>query len=174
MKNKIFLLWAVLIFSFTVTSCKNGSEPKEEDWKGKDWIYQTWVLVEKNINDEKEMFPNDDKYPITLTFYPTKEFRGRCDANSYKGTFERVKFGYTISFSISSITDPVSNLWFSDYINELSQINRVSVLVFKEEIDLEPIKMELELYNEQRSVIFSFMDKKSFEETYFKLEKWYD
>ena len=108
-------------------------------------------------------------YPVTLTFCSTQKFRGRHDANSYGGTSIINK--NNISFIIDSITDCMDIPWFFDYVFfELKQIDQA--FIFSQNNDT--TNMQLKLSNQENSIILFFINKKWFEETYFKLEEWYD
>ena len=165
MNHKIFLLCAVLIFA--TVACNDSNEPKilEEN------LYQTWVLIEKNINNTKEVLPDND-HPITLIFYPTNKLRGRHDQNTYYGTFA-IKQG-DVAFDAITSTDGYGIPWYWNYIGdcsigELIQTNKVSI--FSQHNN--PSNMQLQLSNQSGSVVLHFINKKWFEEAYFELKEGY-
>jgi len=129
---------------------------------------QTWVLIEKEINNTTEVMPPDDIYPVTLTFYPTKEFRGRHDANIYEGTFWISRDA--ISFSYTGITDVTDIDWYLIYLLELSEISKVFISSHNSDTN----NMQLQLSNSDGSIRLNLINKKWFEETYFELEDWYN
>ncbi len=145
-----------------------GSSIKNNDRLLEKKLYQTWILVEKNINNIKELLPTDDLYPITLTFYSEKDFRGRHDANSYKGIFEINE--NTVSFSFDFVTDCGDIDWYWHYVSELLQMEKA--LIFQQDNDT--TNVQLKLSNQENSITLFFINKKWFEETHFKLEEWYD
>ena len=130
-------------------------------------LYQTWVLIEKEINNTKEILPADDVYPVTLTFCKTKDFCGRHDANSYEGKYEINKGN--ISFSTISVTDCNDIDWYWNYISELGKINKVSIFSQSENTN----NMQLQLSNQDGSIILYFINQEWFEKTYFELEDGY-
>jgi hypothetical protein len=120
---------------------------------------KTWILVEKEINGVKESLPEDEPYPVTLTFFSDTAFRGRCDENTYKGIY------FIQSDNISLIhmfmTDGSATEWVLNYIDKLSSFNKIA---------LTDTTMQLK----SRSLICYFVSKEKFEKDYFKLEEWYN
>ena len=138
-------------------------------------LYQTWVLVEKEVNGTKEALPEDDVYPITLTFYPEiftffqdiyYNARGRCDANTYEVMYETN--GNAISLRHVSITDCGGTKWYWDYLQEINAMDTFALQC--ENAD----KMQLRLSNMDGSIVLHFINRKWFEETYFELDKLYN
>ena len=146
-------------------------------------LFQTWVLIEKEINNIKETPPTNDTYyschyPVTLTFYPTIStepsmsfnFSGRADNNSYRGTYKIS--GNTISFFAGEMfaTDGMGGgKWYRNYLSELHKINNVFIFSQGEDTN----NMHLQLSNADGSIKLYFINKKWFEKTYFKLEEGY-
>jgi len=132
-------------------------------------ICQTWVLIEKEINHSKELMPEDDKYPITLTFYPAKEFRGRHDANVYEGTCQINKGEF--AFTFAGVTDVYDIDWFLNYVKfELVKMTKATFFLH----DKDKNYLQLLLSNKDGSIKLNFINKIWFEETYFELEEWYN
>jgi hypothetical protein len=152
----------ITFLTIMLTLLLTGCQKKEitED-AGKN-LYQTWILIEKNINGIKEALPSDDTYPVTLTLDSAKTFHGRHDANIYAGTYKLNKD--TISFSYSSITDITDIDWYLSYISELAEIEKIMFVGTN----------NIKLSNKTDSVILHFTSKELFEKSYFKLEEWYN
>jgi len=121
---------------------------------------KTWVLIEKEINGEKEMLP-EEPYPITLTFFSDTTFRGRHDANFYGGKYNlRLD---TISLNLTELTDVWTGYWFWNYVPKLSFIDKISLT-----------DSTMQFSSSDNSLMFNYISKEKFEKDYFELEKWYN
>jgi hypothetical protein len=126
----------------------------------KETLCKTWVLVKKDIGGAAEMLPENDAYPVTLTFLADNKFHGRHDANVYEGTYN-IQSG-NILLTTTFITDVADIKWYSDYLNNLGSICNVIIG-----------SHEIQLSDENNANIFHFVDIDKFENEYFKLEEWY-
>ena len=160
----------LLIFIGCFSSCDKPQTTPAEEYNSSivdENLYQTWVLIEKEINNTKEVLPTDDKYPVILTFCSTKDFCGRHDANFYEGKYE-INQGI-ISFPPISITDCNDIDWYWNYISELGKVNKV--FIFSQSENTNNIKLQLS--NQDSSINLYFINQKWFEKTYFELEDEY-
>ncbi|MDR1227371.1 MAG: META domain-containing protein [Prevotellaceae bacterium] len=180
MKTKILLLIATLQVSVGgFTACNENKQEEnitsDDELKvekvSQQNLRQTWVLVAKKKSNAVENWQQDDPespYPVTLTFDSTK-FRGRHDANSYGGGYEMS--GDTIFLSSIIIgTDLYTGIWYEDY-RQMLTTNRISkAFLFSQYQDTG--NMQLQLASQE--ITLYFINKKWFEEIYFKLEEWYN
>jgi hypothetical protein len=125
------------------------------------FIGKTWVLVEKEMNAVTEMLPDDDLYPITLTFQSDTTFHGRHDANIYRGEYNMLS--NNILLRITGVTDVGDIKWYRDYLNELESISKMALT-----------DSTMRFSNNNNSLIFNFVSKEKFEKDYFELEEWYN
>ncbi|MCL2597750.1 MAG: hypothetical protein FWD66_08895 [Paludibacter sp.] len=158
MKHKNFTKLMIPVLLIVMASFSGCSKSNDQSNNTSD-LYKTWILVKKEINMINTVLPEDDAYPITLTFLPDNKFHGRHDANTYEGTY--IIQSDNISLSVTSITDVNDIEWYWDYINQLSNVRK---FVLKD-VD------NLQLLNENNSNTFYFMSKNKFEEEYFELEE---
>jgi hypothetical protein len=129
-------------------------------------IYKTWILVEKTINWNKEILPEGDKYPVTLTFYENKEFWGSHDANNYNGVYGISRD--SILFSCEGFTDVTDIDWYLDYLYSLFKIKEMKILSMDEHT------MQLSLSNKNYSTTLHFVSKAWFFEHYFEFTPVYN
>ena len=169
MKNNVVVAISLILLLCFLSCDKSSITPTEEDIPiTDDNLCQTWVLIKKEINNTIELLPVNDKYPVTLTFYPTNGFCGRHDANSYEGKYEINQD--TISFSNIFVTDVCDIDWYLNYLSELGKTNKVLISSQCENTN----NMQLQLSNNDNSIILYFINKKWFEETYSEFEEWYN
>jgi heat shock protein HslJ len=136
-----------------------GNQPPTTEQPQTIIIGQTWVLIEKVIDGVKEKWPEDDTYPVTLTFRSDTTFHGRHDANSYDGK-------YTIlvnNFSVTEFgsTDCWDIEWYRSYLEQLRHLSNITLT-------------DSTLLLSNRSLILSYITKEKFERDFFKLEDWYN
>ena len=96
MKKRFFLLWAVVAFAFTVTSCeKDGNEPKEKNsLVGTKWKLVGFYDAEKNELIEPE--PKDCEECFTLDFITADTIGGKSSRFIIPGL-------YTVDYTLSTI-----------------------------------------------------------------------
>jgi len=144
-----------------------NNEPPETPLTVED-LCKTWVLIEKNKNNVIEVLPNRDtliySVDVTLTFYPTGIFRGSCDQNTYRGTYEINE--NSILFYGEDFTDGAAGAWYLDYL----YIFYKYVSTYKASLDIN----NLQLLNQADSITFKYISKELFEETYYELNRTYD
>jgi hypothetical protein len=126
-----------------------------------DMLNKTWVLVKKEINKTPEVFPENDTYPVTLTFFPDNKFHGRHDANVYEGAYSIQSD--KISLTITNVTDVSDIEWYLDYIDKLLYVSEITLT-----------DTDMQMSNIDNSLIFNFVSKAKFEQDYFGLEEWYN
>jgi heat shock protein HslJ len=107
----------------------------------------------------KEKLPENDRYPITLTFRSDTTFYGRHDANSYDGKYKLEKDN--ISLTDISGTDCGDIEWYLSYIVKLHSMSKITLT-------------DTTLKFSNKSLIFNYISKEKFERDYFKLEEWYN
>ena len=143
---------------------KNNEAPENlQNWrmlKEPYTLLKTWILIAKETDGVKEALPEDDMYPITLTFTTDNRFYGRHDANVYEGTYSMQ--ADDILLNITMITDVADINWYWSYIDKLSSMGKVVLT-----------NTTMQLSNNQ-TLIFNFITKEKFEEDYFELPEWYD
>jgi hypothetical protein len=126
----------------------------------KDTLCKTWVLVKKDVDGAAETLPENDAYPVTVTFLSDNKFHGKHDANVYEGTYN-IQSG-NILLTATSITDVTDIKWYLDYLHKLGSIRNVVINSY-----------EMQLSDANNSNVFYFEDIDKFEKEYFKLEQWY-
>ncbi|MBR5958173.1 MAG: hypothetical protein IKZ99_07410 [Salinivirgaceae bacterium] len=117
MKIRFCLL--VFMAVTTIVCCKEGNNIVESD----DSIYGDWRLVSdiQCVNTENiECQPENDHYPIVLSFVSSDRICGYHDANSYESTY-RVNDNQ-LYFEDISITDVMDNEWYTNYISVLRYV----------------------------------------------------
>jgi hypothetical protein len=125
-------------------------------------LCKTWVLTQKDSNGQKETFPNNDTYPITLTFDTTDNFRGRHDANIYEGIYAMKQNAILLSYN--AITDVSDINWYLDYLQELPTASTIHFIGSD----------TMHLSNQDSSFTLYFISKTLFEKSYFEFEEWYN
>jgi len=152
--TKILIPALLLIFLASFSGCSKPNNNSD--------LCKTWVLVEKEINGINTTLPEDDKYPVILTFLHNNSFSGKCDANTYEGNCV-IKLD-NVLLSIISSTDCFGTEWYWDYLYQLHNIKKF-VLTDTD---------NLQLLNENNTTILYFLSKEKFEEDYFELKYVYN
>jgi hypothetical protein len=119
------------------------------------------INIEKEINNVKEKLPEDDRYPITLTFRSDTTFYGRHDANSYNGKYKLEKDN--ISLTVTMATDCADIEWYYNYIDTLCHISMSKIAL-----------TDTTMKFSNKSLILNYISKEKFERDYFELEDWYN
>lgn len=147
MKTRFCLLMFMAVT--TIVCCKKGNNTDESG----DSIYGDWRLVSdiQCINTEDiEYQPENDQYPIVLSFVSSDRICGYHDANSYEGTY-RINDN-KLHFEDISITDVVDNKWYTNYMNYIKQ--------FVYEFDISsPDTLKLVAENDSHTLVFLSKNK---------------
>ena len=146
MKTRFCLLMFMAVT--TIVCCKEGNNADESD----DSFYGNWRLVSdiRCINTESiECQPENDHYPIVLSFVSADKICGCHDANSYESTYH--VNDNQLHFGDISITDAMDNEWYTNYISALQYVYKFD--------NSNPDTLKLVAENDSHTLVFLSKNK---------------